>query len=378
MSWLTRKSNVTTMLFCFAGATVFSGCSSSSNSSSNGTGGTTAAATGGATSATSTTAAATGGAAHSTGGTTGTGTGKGNTGGAAAGCTSVDTTASSAPSPIINIELVPAEQGNQAYTQVAGYPWDGPPVPEALVKDGESGACQVLKVVTYTCNPPACNATAVTCTGDNQWTRNPVKKADGTLAFSGVKLESGGTDFTLSAIGNLYQPTASTSVAYPPCAAGDKITVSGGTGSNAYSIDAKCVAPLEMTSTTPMAFESGKNATFTWTPGPDATVTTVDIEIDISHHGGLKGLIRCSAPDTGSITVDGSLITKLIGYGTAGFPNAAVTRRSRATASAGAGTATLDVKSTTTIDLEIPGVVSCNNDTKPCASGRCVSAKCQQ
>jgi hypothetical protein len=131
-----------------------------------------------------------------------------------------------------------------------------------------------------------------------------------------------------------------------------------------------------VTNALPLAFEGGKATTFTWTPASGGN-SRIAIEIDVSHHGGLKGLIRCDVPDTGTATVDGTLATQLIGWGTAGFPDASLTRHSIDTAAVGSGTATLDVKSTTTIALQVPGVTSCS-DTLPCPTGQtCTSSKCQ-
>lgn len=349
---------------------------SSSSSSNDGSGGTTGSGSGGSASTASggSTSTASGGstAASTVGGAT-------SSGGAtnAAGCTSVPVEASTGIWPVINVELVPAKDGNTPYTQVMGFPWDGPQTPELLTKTAEVGSCQLFKVIGADCSPAACNATAVTCVGNNQWARKPQKSASGNLSFTGLTLQSGGTSFSLSPIANQYQAAGSTAVAYPPCTAGADVTVSGGAGTaNAYTLTAQCIAPVVVTNSVPLAFEGGKATTFTWTPA-SGSGTRIEIEIDVSHHGGLKGLIRCDVPDTGTATVDGTLATQLIGLGTAGFPDASLTRHSIDTAAVGSGTATLDVKSTTTISLQVPGVTSCS-DTMPCPSGQtCTSAKCQ-
>jgi hypothetical protein len=376
--WTTSK--LTAFVLCMstggALAVALSSCSDSGSSASGaggtentGSGGATSTGVGGATNNSS------GGATNnSSGGATNTGSG-GST--SVAGCSSVDVSgAATGTWPVINVELVPAKEGNTPYTQVIGYPWDGPQAPELFTKEAEVGSCQLLKVSSATCSPPACNASAVTCVGNNEWARKPVKVASGNLTFTGLTLQSGGTSLTLSPIANLYQAAGSTAVAYPPCTAGSTVTVAGGAGTdNAYTLTAKCIDVVTVTSAEPMPFESGKAAQFTWTPAT-ASNSRIAIEIDISHHGGLKGLIRCDVPDNGAATVDASLVTGLIGYGTAGFPEASLTRHSIGTATVGTGTATLDVKSTTSVPLSIPGVVSCS-DTLPCPTGTCTSAKCQ-
>jgi hypothetical protein len=278
--------------------------------------------------------------------------------------------------PLINVELVPAILGNVAYTQVIAYPWDGPQVPESFVTDGEVESCQVLKASAASCSPAACDALAVACIGNNQWARKPVKVANGNLGFAGLALQSGGTSFTLSPVANMYQAAGPTEVAFPPCTPGADVSVTGGAGTaNVYSLTAKCIETVVVTSVEPVLFERAKPAQFNWTPG-SVSSARIAVEIDISHHDSLKGLIRCDVPDTGSLTVDASLVTKLIDYGTAGFPDVSFTRHSTSTTAAGIGTATLDVKSSTTVQLQIPGVISCS-DTLPCATGQCVGAKCQ-
>jgi hypothetical protein len=356
--------NATVLVLCVgvgcATAATLSSCSSNVTSGA-GVGGTVNGASGGS-------------ASTGTGGSSTTAAG-GQT--SVAGCTSVGIGgASSGAWPVVNVDLIPAKDGSAPYTQVIGHPWDGPPVPELLTKTAEVGSCQLLKVKNPSCAPPACNAAAIQCVGDNQWARIPVKVAIGDLAFDGLTLQSGGTSFTLSPINNTYQAAGATGVAYPPCDVGANVTVGGGEGTaNAFSLTAQCIEPLVVTNTQPLPFERGKAAQLTWT-APSGGNSRVAVEIDISHHEGLKGLIRCDTTDTGALSVDASLVTGLIDFGTAGFPEAALTRHSTSTTAVGTGTATLNIQTTTAVSLQIPGVVSCN-DATPCPSGQsCVGMKC--
>ena len=46
----------------------------------------------------------------------------------------------------------------------------------------------------------------------------------------------------------------------------------------------------------------------------------VSVYIDISHHGGVKGVIRCETSDDGEMDVPASLLKKLKALGVFGFP----------------------------------------------------------
>lgn len=82
-----------------------------------------------------------------------------------------------------------------------------------------------------------------------------------------------------------------------------------------------------------------------WTPPADGQSSRMEIEVDISHHGGQKGQIDCDVPDTGAFEIPEELVTQLVALGVAGYPTITLTRVSRAAAPEAPGI-TLSVMST--------------------------------
>lgn len=193
---------------------------------------------------------------------------------------------------------------------------------------------------------------------------SPTAISMGTLTVEGLKLASGSTDpFTLTPINNSYESAGSTDLDINPCAAGDEVKVSGGADDGPkFEVKSSCIERLKITSTNPHPFEPDKATTITWEPPSVTGKSRVTARFDISHHGGLGGIIFCDTDDDGSLEVDGSLVSGLISFGTAGYPIVLLTRVSSAKVSAGAGEVTFNVQSKIEKDLKIPGIDSCAND----------------
>lgn len=383
-------------LSCLCLAALLGGCEDAqptSNSSAGGSANTNA--TGGATqdsdtdkttakggsSNTKTTASGNGGASNTktTAGSTG---GKSST---AAGGTSATATGPGVWA-IMNVDLTPAstELGTPADSKISGFPKNGPAVPENLKESKSSGVCKLYVTTNPFCDPK-CASTTEKCYGlsdtDGTCMVLPTSVSMGNLEVSGLKLAEGGADtFSLSPINNTYESAGSTDLAYPPCAAGDEVTVNGGADdATKFTVKGKCIDPLELTGESPIPFEANKETTVTWKPGSNPDDAHIIARFDISHHGGLKGLILCDSSDTGSIKVDGSLVAGLIQLGTAGYPVVRVMRLGATTAPAGSGTATLNIQSTIEWPLKVPGIDSCatNDDCATSEAGpNCTARKC--
>lgn len=278
----------------------------------------------------------------------------------------------------INVELVAEDAVAAAHTNMGAFGKDAAPIPDSFKPTKEVGACKLLEPNYVLCDAPKCT-NSETCVATDRCQTNPAPTTLGDLTVKGLKLkDGGGTEFTLSPVGTSYQAAGATAVDYPPCTVGQEISVSGGAeAATKFSVKSSCIDTLVVpNATTEVPFEAGKAAQFSWTAAAGGN-SRVTVRIDISHHGGLKGLIVCDAPDTGSLQVDASLVTGLIGLGTAGFPVARVTRTALGTAPAGSGAVTLNVFSWVELSLAIPGVKSCSSDAE-CATGQtCTSLKCQ-
>jgi hypothetical protein len=271
--------------------------------------------------------------------------------------------------------MVPTVGGVEAHTNVGAFAKDAAPLPDQFIVTKTVGDCKLLEPTSATCSK-AC-ATTETCVAKDTCQKNPGSVAMGSLKFTGLELKAGGTEFTLSPIATTYQAAGATEVTYPGCNAGQNVSVSGGAdAATTFNLTTTCIDPLVVTGSSPLPFESGRVAQLSWTRQSTGTAR-VAVRIDISHHGGLKGLITCDTADSGSLEVDATLVTGLIALGTAGYPVVKLTRTSSASAAAGSGKATLSLQSVVEVPLSIPGVVSCEDDSG-CTSGQtCTSLKCQ-
>ncbi|MGC4067597.1 MAG: hypothetical protein QM784_23710 [Polyangiaceae bacterium] len=158
-----------------------------------------------------------------------------------------------------------------------------------------------------------------------------------------------------------YLPKSTDKLDYPPCYSGKDVTLSGSVGGSNVEVVASCSEPLELGGPDPLPFISGSPLVLEWTKPSVEGKTRIAVEIDISHHAGLKGLIRCETADTGSLTIDASLVTALISLGTAGYPEVSVTRSALGSTAVGKGHLALDIYSINTRFLNIPGYTSCSS-----------------
>jgi hypothetical protein len=250
------------------------------------------------------------------------------------------------------------------HTAFLGAFFDGPTPPDTPLDESKAqGGCQLLVPRPVACQP-AC-ATGAVCTGANRCTPMPAPVAVGILHVKGL----GGED-------REAEPTAPTVPTYQlvptlpaaACAEGGDVQVR----SDAFTVAGKCVAPLRVTSAAPIPVMAGKPMRLAWTPPGRAGISRVQIELEISHHGGFKGQIECDVPDSGAFDVPEPLITALVNLGRAGYPTVKIARTAIATAP-GQPNVRLIVASRIERDVDT-GVVSCGaGDSPPCRAG----ATCQ-
>ena len=91
--------------------------------------------------------------------------------------------------------------------------------------------------------------------------------------------------------------------------------------------------------------------------------------MDISHHGGFKGLITCDTEDAGSLDVPPALVDRLLNLGVAGYPTVTVTRKTTAHARLSPGRVALNVIAERLLPIVIPGYTSCS-ENDPCPPGK--------
>jgi hypothetical protein len=243
------------------------------------------------------------------------------------------------------------------------------PLFSAGVKDG---ACTLLKPVYPFCDP-ACDTDTADCVAEDTCRAKPPKKDVGAVALTGVKTTTGGTGLALEPNGKFdYQPSADTTPAYPPFDEGADVglTASGGTY-GAFALHAKGIAPLVFADGT-LTLDRNKELALAWTPKGASSDATIHVKIDISHHGGLKGLIECDTADTGALTISAALVTQLVNLGVAGFPTVALTRIIKASTAIAPGRVELELSHEIERPLTVPGVISCTDMTNSsdCPTGK--------
>jgi hypothetical protein len=319
----------------------------------------------------------TGGSGNTAGtstGTSGSGTGTAGSGSGTAGTNSGTAGTGSNPSGskeivgTFQIQVLADEAGvTTGMTKIVGQVSDGPTPPNVIwTSIKELVGCKLETPSVPFCEE-GCGADV--CAADNKCLPYPTGHSVGAVTLKGVKLADGGTDLTLREIAKAYQPPAGTAIAYPPFAATDTVTLTAAGGDYAaFELSAKGVAPLAFTSTD-FELDEDKALELTWDAAPDPKASNMYIKLDISHHGGAKGLIECNVDDTGSLTIPAELITELMGLGVAGFPSIVAMRQSIDTAQIAPGLVKLEVSARTEQFVTVKGVESCTAD-EDCPDGQ--------
>lgn len=264
------------------------------------------------------------------------------------------------------VELVPAKGDSAALTTVLGKVYDGP-TPAAIVWEPGTvaGDCQLQTPRVPFCATP-CGGSAV-CVEDDTCQPYPTAHGVGTVTVRGIELATGETEFTMDPIANNYQPAGAVKLAFPPFAPGDAVSIeAAGDYFPAFTIATTGIAPFALTSGE-ITLAAGTPIDLTWAAGDDAT--GIRVKLDISHHGGTRGMITCEAPDSGALSIDGALVGELLDLGVAGYPTIIVTREIRGATTITAGRVELVLASKIEQAVQIPGLTSCTADAD-CADGQ--------
>jgi hypothetical protein len=271
------------------------------------------------------------------------------------------------------VNLVEGTSFSDPFASVAGRVSDGP-TPSVLAWDttATSGACKLLVPRTPFCANSCGSAGAcVDSAGVGVCRAYPKGVNVGTVTLTGLRTVSGSTSVTMTPLLLNYQPTAGTSFQFPPFTEEQSVTLAAtGDTSGAFTLTAKAIKPLVPLFDS-VVLQSGQPMTLQWTPKGSAATSSIHAEVDISHHGGLKGLIACEASDNGELVIAATLVDQLKALGIAGFPTVDMTRYASGT---NANTnVELRVESRITRPISIPGLVSCFGDDE-CPNGK----TCQQ
>lgn len=246
-------------------------------------------------------------------------------------------------------------------TAILGKVYDGP-TPAQIIweKALEEGVCKLLTPRVPFCSTP-CGGSAV-CVENEQCQPYPTAHSAGTVTVKGLHPESGGDSFTMDPIVNGYQAPAAVKLPYPAFSEGEVISFSASGDFYApFTVSSVGISPLVFGSQA-ITVESGKPLPISWTAPGKSGQTRIYVKLDISHHGGTKGMIECDADDTGSMELPAALVTKLLELGVAGFPTIIVARRASGSTTITQGRVDLVISSQIEQPVEIPGLTSCTDD----------------
>ncbi len=263
-----------------------------------------------------------------------------------------------------------SEFGNNS--SVLGKVFDGP-TPSTLVwsVDLSDGDCRVEVPRAPFCATP-CGGSAA-CVQDNVCQPYPTSKNLGAVTLTGALVgPDGGTPmaFTMMPVVNSYQVPAGTTLALPPFADGAALSLqaAGSATHVPFTIATQGVAGIALDKAS-YPLVTGMPLELRWTAGNSSTAARIEVEVDISHHGGIRGQILCDTADDGSLSIAAPLTTRLINLGVSGFPTIIVRRVKTGFTVVSAGRIDFKAQSQTEVKLEIPGLVSCT-DTTDCPMGQ--------
>ncbi len=267
------------------------------------------------------------------------------------------------------VTLVAPTSSTDGFTSVLGRVYDGPMPPQLAwqVADGAQG-CELRIPVVPFCEPSC--GTSAACTQEQGCVAYPAAQDLGTVTLTGLQASA----IEMKPISGTYQLPPEIELPHPPTVEGAPIRLqSGGGGYEAFEIEGTGIAPLQLSGPELITLDGTQPLTLQWQPPSDPPASRIQVKVDISHHGGLKGVIECDVEDDGESEIEASLIEQLIGLGTAGFPSINVVRIATGGAQLDPGRVLLTVISRVERPLDVPGVVSCN-DAEECSTGQTCAA----
>ncbi|MDI1436813.1 hypothetical protein [Polyangium sorediatum] len=271
--------------------------------------------------------------------------------------------------PVPASENSPATPGS---TAVLGKVYDGPTPSQIIWEEAtKEGACKLSTPRVPFCSTP-CGGSAA-CVEDETCKEYPLAHSAGKITVKGLHTESGEDGFSMDPVVNAYQPPASVKLPFPAFAEGEVLTFqASGDYYSAFTLEGTGIAPLVLAGET-LTLESGKPIALAWTPPAKADSSRIYVKLDISHHGGTKGMIECDADDTGSLEISAALVGKLLDLGVAGFPSIVVVRKTTGGTTIKEGRIDLVVSSSLEEAVQIPGLTSCFSDVD-CPNGQICQA----
>jgi len=265
------------------------------------------------------------------------------------------------------VELRPAVGPADAFTSVKGTVHDRPLSSGQLWETlGTDGDCALLEPHFAFCDPD-CEVGDV-CVEDGVCEPDARAQSVGTVTLCGVEGAEGATLEPLAPI-NRYQVVGA--LPYPAFEEGRPVTVDAAGGeAGPFVLSTAGIAPLVVDADAEVAVVAGEPLPLRWDAGSEPSAR-IHVEVDISHHGGLRGAIRCETDDDGELDIGAALVMGLVDLGVSGFPVVDMSRRTMDSTPLGGHRVDLIVTAAVQVPLAIPGLTSCVDDSGCPGGQRC-------
>lgn len=236
------------------------------------------------------------------------------------------------------------------FTSVQGQVYNAITPSRVVDTLGTNGACTWVKAPSLVCNP-AC-PTNQTCGAGNVCVDSPVAQDVGTVTVAGMR-----GDVSMPPRPPVYYYNFTGTLPHPGFGAGAGMRLEApGISLLGWGIDALTVPA------TTINVQSGAAVPITWSAPPSTGPAKVEISLNVNGHGLVGSHVDCVVDDTGSFTVPEPMVTSLLNDGMSGFPTLTVRRTTTDSVDTTHGCVELDVESSVTLDVIIPGLESCSGD----------------
>lgn len=274
---------------------------------------------------------------------------------------------------IVTLQAENPETENPAFVSFQGALRDAPPIESVPWEFAqEDGDCQLFVPAIPFCDP-ACASGTVCVVGDT-CAPEPQPASVGPLTIDGFDVAVGESPFSIEPIGSKfnYLLPASVELEYPPAAEGAVVSLDApGAGTAPLHVESHGISFLEVHGEE-VLIAPDTPVELSWEPPGSGAESSMEIVVEISHHGGRKGKIVCDADDSGETTISAELITELINLGYAGFPTVKFSRQAVGTSDPPHQVRFVIVEHVS-LPIVIDGLVSCTTDDD-CEEGE----TCQQ
>ena len=220
------------------------------------------------------------------------------------------------------ITLVAPTSSTDGFTSVLGRVYDAP-MPGQLAWDvaADAQGCELLIPVVPFCEP-SCGTSAV-CTRDEGCVPYPKAQDLGTVTITGLSASA----LEMKPVAATYQLPPEIALPFPPTDEGAALRLQTDGGAyEPFTVASTGIAPLQLSGPEMIPVDGSAPLLLQWEPPSDARASRIQVKLDITHHGGLKGVIECDVEDDGELELEAPLLKQLIELGTAGFPSINVIR----------------------------------------------------